>query len=235
MNTFDLIKTKEKEEIETILSALLQAYLNPAFGALPKREIDLMFIDALENLGAISKDPSTYELVSELRVTRSKARALYYDRELRRLDKDTLQKKVIEVLKNPILEKEGDLFVLEIENPLVSDHLRHLVQKAGYATDVSFSPSLVKLSINAFVALLDQHLEDKEKDNIRKALIKAGMPDNSFKGMVKGMLISLGKKIASDAGEEIAKNISEYIGPLWDASFQHGYNPFTELFKHDKK
>jgi hypothetical protein len=235
MNTLDLVKTKKKEELERILSDLLEAYLNPAFGALPKREVDLMFLDALENLGGISKDPSTYELVSELRVTRNKARTLYYDRELRRLDKNTLDRKAIEALKNPILQKQGDLFVLEIENPLVSDHLRNMVQKVGYATDGSFSPSLVKLSINAFVKLLDEHLGDKEKNNVRKALVRAGAPDGSFKGIVKGVLSSLGKKVASDAGEEIAENITEYIGPLWDASSQHVYNTFAELFKHDKK
>lgn len=173
MNTAELVKLKKKNELEGILSQLLDAYLNPAFGALPKREIDLMFLDALESLGGISKEPSTYELVSELRVTRNKARTLYYDRELRRLDKETLNKKVIETLKHPILQKHGDLFVLEIENPLVSDHLRHLVQVAGYATDGSFSPSLVKLSIDAFVKLLEDHLEDNEKTIVRKALVKA--------------------------------------------------------------
>jgi hypothetical protein len=230
----DLVKLTEKrsqKELQKILCDLLSSYLSPAFGALPKREIDLMFIDALEAMGAIGANPSLYDLISELKVTRSKARSLYYDRELRRLNKDDLDKKAVEVLKNPVLQRQGELFVLEIENPLVSDHLRYMFQNIGYATDGSFSPSLVKVTLDAFVKLLDTHLSKESKNNVKKALVKAGAPDKSFKGIVKGALGTLGKKIASEAGESFAENISDYIGPLWDASSQKVYDSFAELYK----
>lgn len=229
------LKKKSKDELIEILSVLLESYLNPAFGALPKREIDLAFLDALEKVGNISPNPTIYELVSELRVTRSKARNLYYDRELRKLDKAELKNKAIDILKNPILQKQGEIIVLEVENPLISDHIRHMVQEVGFATDGSFSPTLIKLSNDAFVKLLEKNLSGKDQKNIKKALVKAGIPEASFRGMVKGVLINLGKRVAGDAGEEIANNISEYIGPLWEASSQHIYDTFAELFKHDKK
>lgn len=230
----DLEKLAEKrtqKELQKIICNLLASYLSPAFGAFPKREIDLMFLNALQEMGAIAINPSLYELISELKITRSKARTLYYDRELRRLDKEDLDKKAVEVLKNPVLQRQGELFVLEIENPLVSDHIRYMFQKIGYATDGSFSPSLVKVSLDAFVKLLDAHLSEESKNNIKKALVKAGAPDKSFKGIVKGALGTLGKKIASEAGEAFAENISDYIGPLWDASSQKVYDSFAELFK----
>ena len=31
----------------------------------------------------------------------------------------------------PLLQKQGDLFVLEVENPLVIDHLRAQLQRPG--------------------------------------------------------------------------------------------------------
>ena len=220
---------KTKEELRRILHDLLSAYLNPAFGALPKREIDQMFLASFEALGAISENPSLYELVSELRVTRSKARTLYYDRALRRLDKDALEKKAIEALKHPILQRQGELFVLEIENPLVSDHLRDMFHKVGYATDGSFSPSLVKISLDAFVKLLDDRLSKEAKGIVRQALVKAGAPDKSFRGILKEVLRNLGRKVASDAGEAIAENITDYIGPLWDASSKEIYDAFVGL------
>jgi len=235
MNLDDLAERKRKAELKDILCALLRSYLSPAFGALPKREIDLMFLDSLEALGAINENPSLYEFVSKLKVTRSKARTLYYDRELRRIDDDDLNIKAIEALKRPVLQKQGDLFVLEIENPLVSDHLRHMFQEIGYATDGSFSPSLVKVSSDAFVKLLESRLSNESQKNIKEALVRAGAPDKSFKGVVKVALGTLGKKVASDAGEAVAEHISEFVGPLWDAASQKVYDSFVKLFTENQK
>lgn len=235
MNLDELAGRKHQEELQTILCRLLRAYLSPAFGALPKREIDLMFLDSLEALGAIDADPSLYELISKLKVTRSKARTLYYDRELRRSDKNALDRKAIDALKRPVLQKQGDLFVFEIENPLVSDHLRHMFQEIGYATDGSFSPSLVKVSADAFVKLLESRLSEKSQKTIKEALVRAGAPDKSFKGVVKAALGTLGKKVASDAGQAVAEHISDFVGPLWDATSQKIYDAFGELFTGDQK
>lgn len=229
MNIDDLVKRKNESELRGILCILLKSYLNPAFGALPKREIDLMFLDSFEAIGVISENPSLYEFVSKLKVTRSKARTLYYDRELRRIDNDSLELKAVEALKHPVLQKQGDLFVFEIENPLVSDHLRHMFQQIGHATDGSFSPSLVKVSADAFVRLLESHLSKDSQAAIKKALVKAGAPDKSFRGVVKGALVTLGKKVASEAGEAVVDHVSDFVAPLWDAASQKVYDSFVGL------
>lgn len=235
MNLEHLAEQKEKAEVQKILCDLLKSYLSPAFGALPKREIDLMFLDSLEALGAINKNPSLYEFVSKLKVTRSKARALYYDRELRRIDSKNLNTMAIDALKRPILQKQGSLFVLEIENPLVSDHIRHMFQEIGYATDGSFSPSLIKVSADAFVKLLESRLQKESQKAIKEALVRAGAPDKSFNGVVKAALATLGKKVASDAGEAIAEHVVEFIGPLWDAEYQKIHDSFFKLFTGNQK
>jgi hypothetical protein len=69
-----MIKTNDAQTIKTELAQMLAAYLLPAFGALPKSEIDLLFLSSLQRLGYISETPEIYELVSKLRVTRTKAR-----------------------------------------------------------------------------------------------------------------------------------------------------------------
>ena len=111
------------ERAASALKALLERVLDPAFGALPKSEIELLILAALGEIGAISSEPGVYELVSKLRVTRTKARNLIYERELRRLSTTELDSRVKNLLKRPIIQKTGDQFVLEVENPLVSDHL----------------------------------------------------------------------------------------------------------------
>ena len=83
------------------LERFLKAYLTPSFGALPKREIDLEVLGVLIDIGYLSGEPTIYELISKLAVTRSKARSLLYDRELRRLDEDALDIRIKDALRNP--------------------------------------------------------------------------------------------------------------------------------------
>ena len=59
-----------------VLDRFLIQYLNPAFGALPKQEVELLVLKLLVDLGAVDARPSIYELVSKLKVTRTKARRL---------------------------------------------------------------------------------------------------------------------------------------------------------------
>ena len=68
------------EKIKVAIDKFLEAQLDPAFGALPKQESELLILELLIDLGAVSKRPTVYELVSNLKVTRSKARRLIYDR-----------------------------------------------------------------------------------------------------------------------------------------------------------
>lgn len=212
-----------------VLSSFLEKYLHPAFGALPKREIDVLVLELLQKLGFIENDPSIYEFITQLRVTRSKARNLFYDLELRQLDKEKLDDKVREALKRPLIQKQGDLFVLEIENPLVSDHLRALVQSVGYATDGSFSPSLIKLTGDSFAALITHFVDTASQETLKQALIGAGAPDTSFQGVVKSVLKKLGAKIADDAGAALAEHVSDYLSPLIDGTVEQVRTMFGKL------
>jgi hypothetical protein len=219
------IKDSPEKNVRDSLGLILTTYLSPAFGSLTKREVDILIFNVLEKIGYIEENPTLYSLVKKLRVTRSKARYLLYERELRRLGEKDLDKKVLEILKHPLIQKQGELFVLEIENPLVIDHLRAKVQLLGYASDGSFSPSLVKLSDSAIIALLDDLLEEKTKVGVRKEFVKAGLPDKSFQGILKDILKALGKKAADEAGSKVVENV---LGPIIDGAFDGISKVFTE-------
>lgn len=68
------------ERVKKALDDFLTDYFKPAFGALPKQEVELLVLELLSALGAEEVRPSTYDLVSKLKVTRSKARRLIYGR-----------------------------------------------------------------------------------------------------------------------------------------------------------
>lgn len=196
----------------------LNSYISPAFGALPKSEIDLLVLEFLESIGYIDKQPSIYHLTTKLKVTRTKSRKLIYDRELRKSSPEDLDCMVIDLLTKPILNRDGKyFFILEIENPLLSDHLRAKVASLGYVSDGSFSPNLVKLPLDAIVALIDNVLSDNQKELARAALIEAGAPDGSFKGILKGALNKFASKLANEAGEAGIKEIGEFMKPILES------------------
>lgn len=235
MDINQIVNNASEKEAKAALSYLLQHYMTPAFGALPKGEVELIVLNVLEQLKAIDSEPEQYELVSKLKVTRAKARRLMYDRELRSSSDQQLDDKVKALLKRPLIQKNGDLFVLEVENPLVSDHLRAKVQKLGYVSDGSFSPSLIKLGLDAIAALIESYLSDEEKDKVKKALIAAGAPDTSFKGVIKATLKKVSAKIAADTGEALMDSASEYISPILDGGVKLVTKQATKLFKDIEK
>ena len=230
MDINQIVNDATEEETKAALLYFLQSYMSPAFGALPKNEVELIVLNVLEKLRAIDDEPELYEFVSKLKVTRSKARGLIYDRELRRYSEEELNEKVKSLLRRPLIQKNGDLYVLEVENPLVSDHLRSKVQKLGFVSDGSFSPSIIKLGLDAITALIESYFSDQEKIDVRAALVAAGAPDTSFTGVLKATLKRVASKVASDTGEALMEKASDFISPIIGASIGLITQKAGELF-----
>lgn len=53
-----IINALPEANAKVVLAQLLERYLTPAFAALPKNEVELLVLDALEQVGAISADRS---------------------------------------------------------------------------------------------------------------------------------------------------------------------------------
>ncbi len=234
MDINEIIQGTDENIVKTALAYFLTSYTNPAFGALPKNEVELIVLNVLEQLNAIGAEPEVYELVSKLRINRSKARGLIYDRELRRSSESDLNEKVKALLKRPLIQKDGQQFILEVENPLVSDHLRSKVQKLGYVSDGSFSPSIVKLGLDAISALIESLLPNEEKENIRQALINAGAPDTSLRGILKATFMKIAQKLASDTGEALIDKASDYFSPIIDIGIDAITEKAQELFENEE-
>lgn len=235
MDIKQIIQDATEDKAKVALTCILENYMTPAFGALPKNEVELIILNALETLGATDSEPELYELVSKLKVTRSKARGLIYDRELRRSSEKELDQKVINLLKRPLIQKDGDLYVLEVENPLVSDHLRSRVKKLGYVSDGSFSPSIVKLGLDAVSSIIESYLTEDQRNDIKAVLITAGAPDTSFRGVIKATLKKVAKKVASDTGEALMENASEFISPIIDAGIDSITEKVAGLFEIEEE
>ena len=224
-----LLQTLEKDNLVKILTDIFTSYTTPAFGTLPKSEIDLVLLDAIIKSGYISSEPNGYELVSKLKITNTKAKKLIYERELRKYDLTQLDNKAKEVLSNPIIQKEGNLFLFEIDNPLLIDHLKNRLKILGHLSDGSFSSSIIKLSSNAMRELVVYYIKDDIKDVERKLALK-GIEQSTIKGFISSLLSKVGRKFADDTGEEVAQNIKEYLAPIFVNINDEYLNKVKEFF-----
>ena len=233
LNKLDKI---DAERVKGTFKKLLQGYLTPAYGSISKRDFDILLFTLLQELDIFNKNPDIYELVSELRVTRTKARNLLYESKLRQTTKTELDQELITILKNPIFFKDNDKIGIEIDNPYLIDHLRAKLKKLNHITDGSFSPELVRLTTDAFISLFESYLPEKSKEKIRKAFIEIGAEaDSSLKGVLKGALKKLGSKIADEAGSQFAESANEYLSPIINENIILIKNKFKSLFNEKTK
>lgn len=186
--------------------------MQPAFGSITKRDLDIELFMSLQRLAIISEKPDIYDVISTLRVTRSKARNLIYESELRRMRRDDLKEQLKDTLLRPFFLDNGKLLYIEVENPLLHDYIKAQLKKLGHITDGSFSSDIIRMTYEAYSALSIFVFEIQNTPNLE--ILKQYLIDNriindtSVKGVISGFLMVVGKKIASDAGEAYASELT---------------------------
>lgn len=230
MSLVNKLRNIESEKVKQVFAELLEAYLSPAFGSMSKRDFEILLFTKLQDLDLFEQNPDLYILVSELKVTRVKARNLLYESGLRQTSVAALDEELKNLIVSPIFLQDNDKIGLEIQNPFLIDHLKAKLRKLKHITDGSFSPELVKLTPVAFIALFDSYITEKSKKDILKIFIEMGLKkDTSFTGLLKGVLKSLGKKIADEAGGKLAESVVDYLDPLLKGSIELIKGKFTDL------
>ena len=204
-------------QLRTALSTFLTEFTRPAFGAVPKREIELQVFHLMHEIGMIAPDASIYDVMTQLKVTRAKASQLRFDMEMRRIgdDKVALNDLVKEALSTTRFSKDGSYFVLEIENALVIAHLKEIVRTVGHISDTSFNPALVRLSHDAMIAVIEHLLTHDEQKIVQQALIQAGAPDTRLSGILTSAVTHLAQKAA---GQAVGTALDHALKPLFDAA-----------------
>ena len=230
MQVIEKLEKINSEKIKKSFVALMKSYMHPAFGSMAKRDFDILLFMKLQELGVLDMNPELYDLVSDLRVTRSKARNLLYEAKLRATSKEELDSELIFLLKDPTFMKDNDKIALEIDNPYLIDHLRSHLRKLGHLTDGSFSQELIKLTPEAFIALFESYMPKESIDSVRETFIELGaVQDTTFRGVFKGVLKKLGNKVADEAGGAVAESLADYLGPVMSGAIGGIKDKFSEI------
>lgn len=240
MNITDKINALDEVSAKRELATFLEMFNAPAFGAMPKREIELSVFELLRNLGLVDEKATIYSLMTDLRITRAKASQLLFDLEVRKHggDSNRLNEAIKEALVATKFAKDGDYFVMEIENPLILAHLRQKFRDLGHVTDTSFNASLVRAPLDAVTDLMLNIIADDRHGEIKQALEDAGAPEGmTVKGVLKGALKTLGKKVMGEAADQVAEavvdNASAFISPILGAATEAITTQWNVLFNEN--
>jgi hypothetical protein len=193
----------------------LDRYLTPAFGSLTKSELDLLVFSLLHEVGYVRPSDSQYDIARRLRVTPSRVRSLTMQMELRDTSQTeaSLVTRIVDCLSTARFVKDGAMISFGVEDPLLSADIAARLKSLGAITDSSFNREIVKVPRDAFADLVSTLLPPDRREMVRKALIQAGVPDGSWRGVLRGALAKAAEKIAGAAGEEVTKEIQDLAGP----------------------
>ena len=212
------LETNDAHTTREALIKILTQYTQPAFGALPKRETDILMFDVMRSLGLLPENASVYDLMTDLRITRAKATQLLFDTAIRKFDENPalLDAKVVHVLCNARFHHDADkYFVIEVEDPMVSANLKEKVRKAGHISDSSFNSALIRLPLDAVGDLVADLIPEDRQNDVQAALVAAGAPEaTSFKSLVKSSLKALGRKVVGAASDGLVDDAGEFLAPI---------------------
>jgi len=240
MDIGDALEEVPEERLRTEIAGFLSDFMSPAFGSLPKREIELRVFDLMRALGVLKSEATIYSLMTDLKVTRAKASQLIFDLEIRQhgSDRERLNELVKEVLVNTRFAKDGDYFVMEIENPLTLAHMRQRIREIGHFSDTSFNSALVRAPLDTVTDLILEIIPNDQHLAVKEALVNAGAPDTGVKAVIRGALKTLGRKVIGEAADQVAEGIvdnsADFLRPIVDAGIGQIQERWTALFAADQ-
>lgn len=204
---------------QNLLIEFLNAYCKPSFGSMSKRDVDISVFMLMQDLGIIKKNPQIYDVVSLLHITSSKARNLIYESSLRRNSHGTLDMALFEILKNPIfLATLDNMIAIEIDDPLLIDHLKQKLRELKFVTDGSFNKGIIKMSINAYATLFDVFLSEADRERLFPAMDEIQYeeeldikPKDDASVRSKKNLVWICKKVAKIAASEMSEKWTPQI------------------------
>jgi len=194
--------SNENEKIKESFLELLNLYFTPAFGSISKRDFEIAFFIELRKLGIIDDD--IYNIISTLRITKSKAQTLLYEAELRTSSEDDLNKELKKLLLEDVKEfykkNEKDKkqkIAIEITNPYLKDFVKNKLKNKKFLTDTSFNQDLIILELAAYISLLMDYEFDTKDKLLNKLQQQEGVKDVT-KTITKEILTKITGETLSD-------------------------------------
>lgn len=153
----------DKIDSENFKKKIFQEISKVPFGSLPKKEIELIILDAivssLEPEGRYDKiDKHFLSLQRYFKLTRIQLSNKILDAQLR-YDQKT-DKDVVDFILSNLYQKnfvaENEFIIFSIFNPLLNDTIKSYFESKGLISDTSFNKLIFKINLNGLIQFISQ-------------------------------------------------------------------------------
>ncbi len=187
----------------------IKAFKSPSFGALPKKEVELLVLRLLIEAGVFREKIDSYSLSRELCIPVSKARTLYYEYQLRNSEYNTNY--IIGLLKTAqvvIVDKKA-VIQIGVDSLFIKNQLEATIKELNDYPDYSFNKDILRFSTYTYLEMLRRFSDEEQINQIEEGVLKAvkeSLKDNGYKPKSKAELFNIFLEAAiSAAGKETGK------------------------------
>jgi hypothetical protein len=173
--------------------------------------------------------------MSQLKITRAKARNLLFEVDMREATESeaNLDRRAKDALSNPRgFVRDGGYLVFGVENPVVQAHVKEQVNKLGHITDASFDTALIRIKPDALPVLIEALMSEDEKAQFNEAMIDAGLSkDKSLQSALSGSLKFMSTKYLGEDVTDIAAGYLDDLAKLMMPPAQKAKGAITDLLQ----
>jgi len=137
--------------------SFLKIFVENGFGALGKRDIDVLVFHLLIQDGMYEFPKDIFRACRELRLTEARVRNLYRAAQLRYslYDEDEAKTRFVEVIQKGQFELQSGKLVFIVRDPLLRQYFEEWVAACDCFTDTSFNKNLVVMSVDGFKKVVE--------------------------------------------------------------------------------
>lgn len=158
---------------QNFVEDLLEEYITKSFGTLSKRDLEVLLFHLLIKHGHFGKQINYFEISKTLRISESRVRNLYQDVQLRYnlySDEEAREHFIQIIEKNKFDKDSQDRYRFQIRDPLLRQYIEEWVESVNGIMDSSFSPTLVIISRDVFIDILQKFSPHKTLSDLRNSL-----------------------------------------------------------------
>jgi len=210
---------------KAFVDTLLSRYLENGFGTLTKREIDILMMHLILEHSNLHQKSNHY-LSILFKISETKISTLRYEAKLKHIEdqESHIKEEFFKLLEKAQFEVEKKKIIFSIEDKYLKSSIQAKLKELGSFADSSFNTELVKISEDAFIALLASFYTDKERKKFEEKIKKIIKKEDaiSFQKIMKSFLegaaakagekvVDLGMAYFNGGTSEILLNITEFI------------------------
>lgn len=181
---------------EAFVATFLERYLAHGFGAMQKREIDVLLFHLLSDADQI-KDKTNYEVANFLRITEARVKTLRLESTLKYRPANhkevlgKIVKELIDEMRKP--DFDGEYISMALEDPVHKREFEYAAKKSGYQVEYGINRELLKIKPLSLLTIILENIEDGEKEFVK--IIKTHITDKEKQATVLDKALSFPQKI----------------------------------------